>query len=65
MKKRKRLLSIALALLMVLTLLPATALPAQAAGVFAGGSGTPEDPYRIATAEQPIMYEIIGISTLC
>lgn len=52
MKKRKRLLSIALALLMVLTLLPATALPAQAAGVFAGGSGTPEDPYRIATAEQ-------------
>lgn len=52
MKKRKRLLPIALALLMVLTLLPAIALPAQAAGVFAGGSGTPEDPYRIATAEQ-------------
>lgn len=52
MKTRKRLLSIALALLMVLTLLPATALQAQAAGVFAGGSGTPEDPYRIATAEQ-------------
>ncbi|MDD4495186.1 MAG: InlB B-repeat-containing protein, partial [Eubacteriales bacterium] len=52
MKKRRKRLSLALALLMVLTLLPTFTLPAQAAGIFAGGSGTPEDPYRIATAEQ-------------
>ncbi|NLA87048.1 MAG: InlB B-repeat-containing protein [Clostridiales bacterium] len=47
MKNPKKLLSIALTMLMVLTLLPVTAVPAQALEL-----GTPEDPIRISTAAE-------------
>ena len=46
---KRRMLSIILTLAMVLSLLPVTA---AAEGGFGGGSGTPEEPYLISTAEQ-------------
>lgn len=49
---KKRCLSILLALCMVVTLLPITGLAAESVVQFAGGDGTPENPYQIATVEQ-------------
>lgn len=60
---KKRLLSALLALCMALTLLPTAVFSAVDSGAFsiwdgsvadnyAGGSGTSDDPYQIATAEQ-------------
>ena len=57
---KRRLLSILCALALCLALLPATALAADPEGVwtdyaadsFAGGDGTENDPYQIASAEQ-------------
>ena len=50
---KKKLLSLLLCLCMVLSLLPTVVLPARAATAdFAGGNGTLEDPYRIATVTQ-------------
>ncbi|MGE4276748.1 MAG: InlB B-repeat-containing protein, partial [Lawsonibacter sp.] len=53
MKIRKKVIPIMLSLLMILTLLP-IAVPVQAlsSSGFAGGTGTVEDPYQIATADQ-------------
>ena len=62
MKTGKKLAAILLALCLLLSLLPMAALAAPAApegiwtdyaaDAFAGGSGTEEDPYQIATPEQ-------------
>lgn len=62
MKTGKKLAGILLALCLILSLLPMAALAAPAApegiwteyaaDAFAGGSGTEEDPYQIATPEQ-------------
>ena len=62
MKTGKKLAGILLALCLLLSLLPMAALAAPAApegiwtdyaaDAFAGGSGTEEDPYQIATPEQ-------------
>ena len=50
---KKKLLSLLLCLCMVLSLLPTVVLPARAATAdFAGGNGTLEDPYQIATVTQ-------------
>ena len=52
MKKCSSALTFALAIILVLTLLPATSFAEEGDPVFAGGSGTKEDPWLIATAEQ-------------
>ncbi len=62
LKLHKRVLAVVLSLMLAFALLPATVLAAEpapegiwtdyAATGFAGGSGTEDDPYQIATAEQ-------------
>ncbi len=50
--KKQRLVSMLLTLSLVLTLMSGLTLTAGAAVSFNGGSGTRNDPYLIATAEQ-------------
>lgn len=60
MKTRKKLLSLLLSFGLILGMIPMTAFAENAAETwldfaatdFAGGSGTKDDPYQIATAEQ-------------
>lgn len=51
MKAKQRLLSILLSLCLVLTMVPLSSLPAQAAGGLLTGKGTQEDPYQIEDAD--------------
>lgn len=51
--KQKRILTILLTLMMILTVLPGNVVFAEtASNIFDGGTGTQEDPYRIKTLEQ-------------
>ena len=60
MKTREKLLSLLLSFGLILGMIPMTAFAENAAETwldfaatdFAGGSGTKDDPYQIATAEQ-------------
>lgn len=66
--RKHRLLSLALTLALTLTLLVGLAAPASAATGFNGGSGTRNDPYLIATAEQLGYFRDLvngGQSSLC
>lgn len=49
---KKRIMAMLLTIAMAITLLPITALAAVSGTQFAGGDGTAQNPYQVATAEQ-------------
>lgn len=65
---KKRFLSVLLTLVLVLSLVSGLSITASAAGSFNGGSGTRNDPYLIATAEQLSNFRNLvnqGYDTIC